>query len=400
MTRLEEINKRKLEMRDEVEAAESEEKLEELNKEAEALKEEEEMIQEQESEEETSKEIEEKKFVIKEETKEEKKMNEESKKEFRKSKEYLDAYAEYLKGELVEDYKVSEEARALVTTGGYATGNTAVVEVPEIVDEIVRTAWEREELASLVRRIAVKGNYKVQFEVSGSDATIHQEGNGAVNEEELILGIVTIVPAMIKKWISVSDEVLSMRGQAFLEYIYDELTYKIAKKCVDTLITKIKQLPQSLSPNGDTGIYDTVSAAKITEAPAIDTIVKAASKLSDEANNITIVMNKETDAEFMAAQLAANYGIDVYRGYRVVYNNSLPAYSSATDGAVYAIVGDFGIGSIFNFPNGEGINIKYDDLTQMEYDLVRILGKEYVGIGVVADKAFALIAKPSTTPSA
>lgn len=391
MTRKEEIEARKAEIRSEVESAEDAEKVEELNNEVDALNEEAEKIEEQEKTEDIAKELESKSFQSKEIKKEERKM--ESKEELRNSKEYINAYAEYLKSKLVEGYEMSEEARALVTTGGSTTGNNAVVEVPDIVDSAVRTAWERDELAALVRRIAVKGNYKVQFEVSGTDAQIHQEGNGKVNEEELILGIVTLVPQSIKKWLSVSDEVLDMRGEEFLNYIYDELTYKIAKKCVDTLVSKIAALPQTLTPNSD-GIYDSVSAAKITAAPGIDTIPRASSKLSDEARDITIVMNKETDADFVAAQLSAQYGFDIYRGYRKVFNNSLPSYESASAGDVYAIVGDFDIGALMNFPNGEGITLKYDDKTAMEYDLVRILGREYVGIEAVADKAFTLIAKP------
>lgn len=398
MTRKEEIESRKAEIREEVEAAEEIEKVEELTQEVEALEEEEKQIEEQETVQEQAEELEEKKSLAKEIIKEDRKiMNEETKKEFRNSKEYINAYGEYIKSELVDKYEMSEEARALVTTGGYATGNHAVVEVPDLVDEIVRTAWERDELGGLVRRIAVKGNYKVQFEVSGSEATIHQEGNGAVSEEELILGIVEIPAKNIKKWISVSDEVLSMRGEAFLEYIYDELTYRIAKKCIDTLIYNITQLPTSLSANGDTGIYDTVSATKITEAPAVDTIAKAISGLSDEARDITIVMNKSTYATFKAVQYANGYGVDVFEGHRVVFNNSLPAYGTANANAVYCIVGDFNNGALFNFPDGEGVNLKYDDLSKMEYDLVRILGKEYVGIGLVADKSFVNIAKPSTS---
>ena len=392
MNRLEEIEARKLELRDEINATEEVEKIDELEKEVDALNEEQQEIETHEEENKQAEELEEKSFKAKEIKVEERKNNMENK-ELRNTKEYINAYAEYLKESLVDNYKMSEEARALITTGGYATGNNAVVEVPDMVDSAVRTAWEREELAGLVRRIAVKGNYKVQFEVSSTDAVIHQEGNGAVDEEQLVLGIVSLVPQSIKKWISVSDEVLDMRGEEFLNYIYDELTYRIAKKCVDTLVAKIVALPQTLAPNSD-GIYDTPSASKITEAPAVDTIAKATSKLSDEANNITIVMNKETDANFVSAQLQAQYGFDIYRGARKVFNNTLPAYDSASEGAVYAIVGDFDNGALFTFPNGEGIELKYDDKTAMEYDLVRILGREYVGIGVVADKSFTLIAKP------
>ena len=386
-TRKQEIEERKAEIAEEVKSTDNLETIEKLSEEVDALKEEETLIENQEKDEIP----EEKKFEVKEVVKEERKM--ENNKELRNSEKYINAYAEYMKSTMVPGYEMDSESRALVTTGGYATGNSAVVEVPDLVEDRVRTAWEREELAKLVKRIAVKGNYKVQFEVSGSDATIHTEGNGAVNEEELVLGIVTLTPKSIKKWISVSDEVLDLRGEAFLNYIYDEIVYKIAKKCVDTLIAKIAALPQSLVANDD-GIYDTVSAAKITEAPGLATITNAVSKLSDEANNVTIVMNKETYATFKAAQLAANYAQDIFEGHRVAFNNTLPAYSSANANSVYAIVGDFENGALFNFPNGEGVEIKYDDKTKMEYDLVRILGREYVGIEAVADKSFTLIAKP------
>lgn len=395
MDRLQEIEARKVELREELENAETKEEIQAIEEEATTLNEEITEIEEQKENEDTKEKLESGEVQAEEVSIEEEKSIGGKQMETRNSKEYINAYAEYLKSTLVDNYEMGSEARALITTQGYATGNSATVEVPELVDGIVRTAWEREELAGLVRRIAVKGNYKVQFEVSSTDATIHTEGNGAVDEESLVLGIITLVPTSIKKWISVSDEVLDLRGEEFLNYIYDELTYRIAKKCVDTLIGKIAQLPQTLSANGS-GIYDKVSAAKINSAPALGTIAEAVSKLSDEARDITIVMNKETYASFKAVQYAGNYGIDIFEGHRVVFNNSLPAYSSANAGAVYAIVGDFGVGSMFNFPNGEGIELKYDDKTAMEYDLVRILGREYVGIDAVADRAFTLIATPES----
>ena len=392
MDRLQEIEARKVELREELENAETKEEIQAIEEEATTLNEEITEIEEQKENEDTKEKLESGEVQAEEVSIEEEKSIGGKQMETRNSKEYINAYAEYLKSTLVDNYEMGSEARALITTQGYATGNSATVEVPELVDGIVRTAWEREELAGLVRRIAVKGNYKVQFEVSSTDASIHTEGNGAVDEESLVLGIITLVPTSIKKWISVSDEVLDLRGEEFLNYIYDELTYRIAKKCVDTLIGKIAQLPQTLSANGS-GIYDKVSAAKINSAPALGTIAEAVSKLSDEARDITIVMNKETYASFKAVQYAGNYGIDIFEGHRVVFNNSLPAYSSANAGAVYAIVGDFGVGSMFNFPNGEGIDFKFDEMSQKKLDLIEVLGREYVGLGVVAPGAFVKIVK-------
>ena len=384
MTRKEEIEVRKAEIREEIPEA-SEEKIEELEQEVEALNEEEKQIEEQEEIKEDAIELEEKKSIAKEVVKEERKM--ENNTEFRNSKEYINAYAEYIKS------NDDKELRALITTGGYATGNSATVEVPDMVYDIVKTAWEREDLMARVRTLSVKGNLKVQFEVSGGAAVVHQEGNSAVSEESLVLGVVTLTPVSIKKWISLSDEVLDMRGEAFLNYIYDEITYRIAKKCADELVDKISKLPQSLSANGETGVYDKVSANKITAAPGIGVIAQAIANLSDETRDITVVMNKLTYAAFKEAQYSANYPADIFEGATVVFNNTLPAYSAANANAVYCIVGDFNHGALANYPEGEGISIKYDDTTLMTQDLVRILGRRYVGIDAVADKSFCLIAK-------
>ena len=193
MTRKEEIEARKLEIREEVETTEDIEKVEELNKEVETLNEEERKIDEHIENEKAAKEMEEKSFAVKEVVKEEKEM--ENNKEFRNSKEYINAFAEYIK---TNDDK---ELRALITTGGYATGNSATVEVPDMVYDIVKTAWEREELIQYVKTVSVKGNLKVQFEVSADGATVHTEGNGAVSEESLVLGVVELPAKSIKKWI-------------------------------------------------------------------------------------------------------------------------------------------------------------------------------------------------------
>lgn len=309
--------------------------------------------------------------------------------EFRNTEKYINAYAEYIK---TGDVK---ELRALVTTGGYATGNTAVVEVPDLVYDVVKTAWERENIMQLVRTISIKGNFSVQFEVSADDAVEHTEGQSAPSEEELILGVVTLTPKSIKKWISISDEVVDLRGEAFLRYIYDEITYKIAKKTANLLIAKIAALPQSLSANAD-GVYDKVSAAKITKAPALGLVAEALGKLSDETSDITITMNRETWSKFKELQYAAGYPIDPFEGYRVRFNNSLPGYDSANGNAVYMIVGDYYEGTLANYPNGDNIEIKFDETTEMTKDLVRVLGRRYVGAEPVADRAFTLIAKPAS----
>lgn len=294
--------------------------------------------------------------------------------EIRNTKAYIDAFAEYVKS------GDSTECRALLSEN--ATNGT--VAVPEFVYDVIKTAWNREGVMSLVRKSYLRGNLKVGFEISASGATVHQEGQ-AVNEETLVLGIVELVPAAIKKWISISDEALDMTGETYLRYIYEELTYKIAQKAADELIAKIEAA-------GTASTTTAVGVPVVTSTTiSVGLIAEALGKLSDEAANPVVIMNKATWSAFKAAQYANQFNVDPFEGLQVVFNNSITAFSAATTGVTYAIVGDLGHGAIANFPNGEDINIKRDDLTLAASDMVRFIGREYVALGIVAPNAFVKI---------
>lgn len=294
--------------------------------------------------------------------------------EIRNTKAYIDAFAEYVKS------GDSTECRALLSEN--ATNGT--VAVPEFVYDVIKTAWNREGVMSLVRKSYLRGNLKVGFEISASGATVHQEGQ-AVNEETLVLGIVELVPSAIKKWISISDEALDMTGETYLRYIYEELTYKIAQKAADELIAKIEAA-------GTASTTTAVGVPVVTSTTiSVGLIAEALGKLSDEAANPVVIMNKATWSAFKAAQYANQFNVDPFEGLQVVFNNSITAFSAATTGVTYAIVGDLGHGAIANFPNGEDINIKRDDLTLAASDMVRFIGREYVALGIVAPNAFVKI---------
>lgn len=296
------------------------------------------------------------------------------------SNEYRTAYKHYIvTGK-------DTECRALLTEN--VSGGT--VPVPSVVYDIVKNAWEKEGIIALVKKAYIKGNIKVGFEISATGASIHTEGGAAVSEEALVLGVVEMVPATIKKWISISDEVLDMDAGAFLQYVFDELTYQIAKKAADTLISKIEACG-TVSTNTPSM---NVAVPVITEASiALNTIANAIAKLSDVASNPVIVMNKATYASFKAVQAAGNYGYDPFENLPVYFNNTITAFSAATTGDTYAIVGDFAEGAIANFPNGEDITIKLDDTTLATSDLVRVIGRLPVALEVVAPDAFVKIAK-------
>lgn len=300
--------------------------------------------------------------------------------EYRNSKEYVDAYAEYIKtGE-------DKQLRALLTTN---VGEAGEIAVPDLVYDIVKTDWLESGIMALVKKISVQGNMKVQFELSAGDAVIHDEGSGAVSEEELTLGIVTLIPVSIKKWISISDEALDMTGESFLKYVYDELTHKIVLKAESELIGKIAALPTSATATS-------VSAKKVKAGAALGTIATALGELNAEATNPVILMNPATKAAFKTAVYSGQFNADPFEGLTVYPTNALPAVGTASENDVYAIVGDFGFGALANFPNGNGVQIKVDDKTAMTSDLVRILGRQYVAVEPIANRAFVNITKPAS----
>ena len=69
------------------------------------------------------------------------------------------------------------------------------------------------------------------------------------------------------------------------------------------------------------------------------------------------------------------------------------AYSAATTGVPYVIVGDLEQGALANFPAGQEIQFKFDEMTLATSDLVRVIGRMPVALGVVAPKAFCKITK-------
>ena len=300
--------------------------------------------------------------------------------EYRNSKEYIDAFAEYVKT------GKDEEVRALLTTN---VGDAGEVAIPDFVSEIIKTDWLASGILSRVAKISVGGNYKQQFELTAGDAVIHDEGSGAVSEEELTLGTVTLIPQSIKKWIGVSDEINDMKGEAFLNYVYKELAHKIRVKAESILIGKIAALNTSASETA-------VCAKKVKAGAALGTIATALGELNAEATNPIIVMNPSTKAAFKAAVYAGQFNADPFEGLQVVPTNALPAVGTATENQVYAIVGDFNYGALANFPKGEGVEIKYDDKTKMTEDIIRILGREFIAVEPVACRAFVNITKPAS----
>lgn len=287
---------------------------------------------------------------------EERKENKMADIEIRKSPEYLDAWVENMKG------RATEEQRALLTQNA---GENGTIAVPAYVEDTIHTAWENDEIMRRVRKSYYKGNLKVGYEQSASAAVMHDEGAEAITEENLVIGYIEMIPTMIKKMVRYSDEVLDMRGQAFVDYIFDEIEYQIVKKASDATVTAIWQ----------SDLVATQTAAGTTLA-TVD-IVNAQGKLGGEATNPVLITTRANAAALKAAALSAGYAYDPFDGLEVLYVDAMAL------GVIKAVVVDLS-GVQANFPDGDVVKFKFDDITEAAADMVRVIGRLYVAIALVA----------------
>ena len=296
----------------------------------------------------------------------------------RSSDAYLDAYANYL---ITGN---DSEVRAMLSENG-----SGQIAVPVYVAQKMKTAWESNKLAAKIGKISMPGNFKQGFELSAGNATKHTEGASDVNEEALQNGIVTLIPAYMIKWKAVSKEAISigMGGKAVIDYLFAELDQKIVKTIIDSLLDKIIAC-------STTGTTTMVAVAQVTATQlSVGLVAEALGELSDAADNPCIVLNKKTWAALKAAQSANKYNYDPFEGLEVVFNNHLPAFSAATTGDTYMIVGDFGEGALANYPNGEAVEFVFDNITLATSGMVKVTGSEYVAVEPVAMNAFVKVNK-------
>lgn len=310
------------------------------------------------------------------EIKEERKENPMTDKEIRNSDAYIEAYARYLR---TNDDK---ECRSLLTEN--VSGD---VPVPTYLEERIATAWENDAILSRVRKTYFRGNHRVPFELSAGAAVVHSEGASAVSEESLTLGLVELKPETIKKWVSFSTEAETMGGRAFLDYIYDEIIYQITKLAAKNGIDDIKNASASSSSSA-------IGVPVVKTAPSVVAIPTAAANLSDEARNVVVIMNRLTEVEFLSAQAAGNFAVDPFAGLPRVYTSALGAYSTLSENGVYAIVGDLD-GLQFNYPEGDGVAVIYDNVTRKKEDIVEVLGRQYAAHGITAPGRFCKLTKPA-----
>lgn len=288
---------------------------------------------------------------------EEKEQEKEINMETRKA-ELIDALAEYIKG------TATPEQRALLTTN--ATGGT--VKVSDIVDDYIWTDWEKSSILSRIRKVYVKGNYSVGYEASATGATKHIEGDNSTlpTEEVLTLNYIQFVAQYFKKWITVSDSVLALKGEAFMRYLMDEFGHQLAMALENAVVAEITA--SSLTAAVTNPIDNTAAMAGFAA-------------LSDEATNPVVILSKTNYAAIMNERTTAGSKIDdPFNGMEVLFNSTVTGM----------LVGDLD-GVVANFPEGEDFKFIIDDKSLAEKDMVKIVGKILADIHLVRPHGFAKV---------
>ena len=275
------------------------------------------------------------------------------------------------------------------------------VPIPTLMQGYVETAWEKfGKFSRIVNKSYVKGYMAIPVETAADPAVWHDENGNAPDEETITLGQVLLRPKMIKKWISITDELAAMAPEEFMRYLADELVYRVVLLLDHAIING----SADASGNGVVGIVGNDYTEGVTSALTFNAVNSAIATLNT-FDNLVVAMNQQTFfSGFMGMtdtvgrpiyQIATdNTGRPQYfvNGIRVEFTTALPAYDDADSSDVWAVVGNFS-GYRLNLPEGESVKMLYDPYTLAREDKAIMVGRLYVAGNVVRLKHFCEIYK-------
>lgn len=279
MTRLEEIEARKQEIRSEVEKTDDVEKVEELEKEVDALDQEVQEIEKHQEEEKQADELEAKSSKAKIIEREERKMNEE--KFTIKSAEYRTAWAKSLMGLKLDEVDVRAIGDAIGTTAttfveadaDHNGINNLGLLIPETVRlDLLKMAEESSPIYRDITKLYVNGNIDLPYLFAADDAEWYVEANSTKNEGQEYRNI-KLTGHELAKDIEITWKAESMTVDGFIDFLLKELNKKMNKALIHAVI-------YGTGSGQPTGITNGLVAK--TDGNAIDLIKKCLAALSTE----------------------------------------------------------------------------------------------------------------------
>lgn len=302
MTRLDEIEARKLEIRSEVESTEDVEKIDELNQEVDALDEEVKEIEEQEKNQSIAEELEANETKAKKVVMEERKMEE--KRFDLSSKEYRNAWAKKVMG-LSQDKFTADELKALgdavTTTATEFVASDASTQginngglfIPTSVREDLMELISKESpIFRDVRKLAVKGNVDLPYLFESDDANWYAELSETKNEGMEFKNL-QLTGWELAKDIVITWKLEEMAVDSFIDFIVDELYNKMGKALINAVI-------YGDGNNKPTGV--TNGLTPVTRgANAIDRIINTYASLDKDARiGAKVYISTETNLDVIS----------------------------------------------------------------------------------------------------
>lgn len=318
------------------------------------------------------------------------------------SKEYEQLYADMIRGK-VDEKEVRSFLKRTDPDPGLSTATTNIP-VPVIMQGFVETAWyQYGKFSRLVSESFEPAIIKIPVEAEASGASWHTESGDAPAEEYITLSQILLQPKTIKKWISLTTELMAMASADFLRYVADELVYRVVLALDEAIINRT-----DLNGEGVIGIIGNANTESVSAQLDFNVINEAVSELVT-FEDLVIAMNPKTFFKnFMG--LTDQVGNPIFRvvhdnenraqyylsGYRVEFTQALPAYEDADPGDAYAVVGNFRRGYRLNYPEGRNVITLVDPYTKAPEDLVRMIGRLYVAGNVVKPKHFVELKVPAS----
>lgn len=289
---------------------------------------------------------------------------------------------------------IAERSAGLATNGANGENHLVPTELQNYIETALR---EGGRIASLCNIVNIHGLYSVPVELTATDASIHVEGSPAPTEETITFGEVLINADYIKKWISVTDKMLSMTNIDLANYLIDELKNKIlefldelvisgtgsvkgiTKVANDKFVKELTLEKEQLSTSG----FNAQGEIRSTATPTV--VVNRAFFFNELAT-----LKDSTGQPLAVSTIVGDNVKYSFNGMPVVLANSQTLANNLTESKPAMIIGDFK-GYLLNCPNGANVEVMTDAVTLATENKVRFIGKLLAGGNVTKLHSFATV---------
>lgn len=295
---------------------------------------------------------------------------------YNSTKEYRHAWVKAITGRGDAELNAIKEARGLSTASATL--------VPTYIADKIATAWEKNVILNEVSITYSTAKLSFPVETANSGAVWHAENGEAVEEEQITLVDKLLQPMNAKKFISITDELISGTDESIMDYIAEEVTYFILKLISNSIVAGTLTAGKGIEGIVNSSLADPVNAGALDGT----TFYKGLAPLVDV--DAPVVLMNPTDFYGKVMGLLDTTGRPIYSvlgaerfvaGCRVILSNAVPTNK--------AIVGDL---SAYRLEmEAREPKIIFDPYTSAREDKVNVVGKLMTAGALVKPHKLAVV---------